>query len=265
MLMAAAASSGAGVPADAPLPEANAFVHGLAERQRRHEDSLNDFSYDMREVEETLDKKGAVTKSRTRDFEVFHVQGAPVRRQVAENGVPFTPERQAREDGEVEKRIREARKRNSPTRKGGALSEVLARYTFRSVAREDVDGRPAVVMDFTPRSGKRDLEGDWVLRSLAGRIWVDEQEREIVRAELHNTSKMKAYLGLASVSQFGFAARFRKVQDGVWLPLRLESHVTGRLALFKVIRARTTQTYSGYRRFQVDAEEKVRLPGEPDR
>lgn len=245
---------------DAPLPEANAFVQGLAERQRQHEEAINDFTYDVRDIQETLDKNGAVKESRTSDYEVFHVQGRRVKRQVAKNGVAFTAEQLAKEDKEVQKRIKEVAERKAAGKTGDPpLSAVLARYDFRSVAREDVDGRPAIVMDFTPRPGKRDLDGDWVLRNLAGRIWVDEEEREIVRAEMRNTSKIKVALGIgASVSELAFALRFHKVDQGVWLPLRVEAQAVGRLALVKGFRHRSTQIFSRFRRFQVDAEEKVR-------
>ena len=70
---------------------------------------------------------------------------------------------------------------------GVRLSQILERYDFRSVARETIDGRSALVLDFSARPGKRDLDGDSVLRRLTGRIWVDEEERQVVRAEFRNT------------------------------------------------------------------------------
>jgi hypothetical protein len=254
----------AGARADAPLPEANALLQGLAERQRAHEEAVNKFTSEMHEVEEQLDKNGAVKKSVTRDYEVFYVQGRRVKRQVAENGVAYTPERLAKEDKEVQKRIKQILARKAAGKSDGTpLSAVLARFDFRSVAREDVEGRPAIVLEFTPLPGKRDLEGDWALRKLGGRIWVDELDREIVRAELQNTSKIKVGLGLlASVSTFRYGAQFREVEDGVWLPVRLETQAAGRLALVKGFSVRTTQTYDSYRRFQVDTEERVE-PSEP--
>jgi hypothetical protein len=63
-------------------------------------------------------------------------------------------------------------------RPGERLSAILDRYDFRAVAREDVAGRAAIVLEFQPRPGDLALEGDRYLRRLGGRIWVDESEQE---------------------------------------------------------------------------------------
>jgi hypothetical protein len=246
----------------APLPDANDFVKGLEETQRRHEQVINDYTYDVNEVQERLDKEGKVKETKTRAFEVFFIQGQPVQRQVAENGVAFTAEELAREDKEIQKRVRDIHKKvhqkAAEDDEGPRLSQILARYDFRALAREDVDGRPAIMMEFAPRPGKRDLEADKVLRHLAGRIWVDEREREIVRADVHNTAGIKLGLGLvASISAVDLKLQFRKIADGVWLPSRIETLATGRMLLLKGIHVKVTRTYTGYRRFEVEAQEKV--------
>ena len=43
-------------PAD--LPEGNAFVRGLVGAQKRNEDALNRYTYDLLDVREDLDDKG---------------------------------------------------------------------------------------------------------------------------------------------------------------------------------------------------------------
>jgi hypothetical protein len=246
----------------APLPEANDFIKGLAETQRRREQIINDYTYDVNEVEERVDNKGRVKETKTRAFEVFFVNGQPVQRQVAENGVAFTAKQLADEDQEVGKRVREIKKKAgrkpAEDHQDLRLSDILARYDFRALAREEVDGRAAIVMEFAPRPGKRDLEADHVLRHLAGRIWVDEQEREVVRAEVHNTAGLKFGLGLlASISEVDVKLQFRKIADGAWMPSRLDTRAAGRILLLKGVRVKVTRTYGRYRRFEVESQEKV--------
>jgi len=121
-----------------------------------------------------------------------------------------------------------------------------------------VDGRTAVVLDFRALPGRRRLDNDRVLRQLSGRIWVDEAENEVVRAEVRNTGGIKIALGLgASVSSIDLSMEFAKVDDTVWLPRRIEALAAGRVLLFKGFRTRNTATYSHYRRFQVETEERV--------
>jgi hypothetical protein len=140
------------------------------------------------------------------------------------------------------------------------LSTILERYDFRAVAREEVDGRTALALDFTPRPGKRPLEHDSRLRRLTGRIWVDEGEHEIVRALIRNLEPMKFALGIGGkLSRLDLELRFRKLEDGVWLPREIRGEFQGR-KLFSSFHVRNTQSFERYRVFEVQSEEQVR-PG----
>ena len=167
------------------------------------------------------------------------------------------PSEQAREDREARELAEAVRSgRAVSERPGVRLSAILDRYDFRAVAREDVAGRTAIVLEFQPRAGERAMEGDRYLRRLGGRIWVDEAEQEIVRTEIANLAPLKVGGGLgASVSALSFRIDFRKVDDAVWLPSEDETLVSGRALLFKKFRRRVRRTYGNYRRFSVDSEE----------
>ena len=243
-------------PASAPLPlpEGNAFVRSLVAKQKRREAVINDYTYDVDRVKEELDGHGRVKEREVRRYEVFFVKGKPVRRLVAENGRPLSAREQAEEDrrnlekieaiasGKVASEVPEER-----------ISAILERYFFRAVGREEVAGRTALVFDFEPLPGKRDLDSDNVLRSLTGRLWVDEAEEEIVRMHVKNASSIKWGLGLgAVVSSLESRVEFRKVDDRVWLPLRDEMDASGRILLLKRFRKRVSRSYGNYRKFQVD-------------
>jgi hypothetical protein len=241
------------------LPEGNAFIRGLAERQRQREEALNGYTYDLEEIEEKLDGQGRPQKENTRRYEVFHVRGRPVRRLVAENDQPLDLEHQERVDQRVRSRVETLRGgKVTPEEREVRLSQILDRYDFRAVAREEVDGRTAIMLEFVPRPGKRDLRHDSVLRALAGRIWVDEADHELARAEIRNTSKIKFALGLgASVKSVELNLEFHRHEDGAWLPERAEVTAAGRILLLKGFRERTTSRFSRFRRFRVETEERV--------
>jgi hypothetical protein len=243
--------------AEAPLPEGNAYVRGLVEKQRHREELLDRYTYDLVSVREELDDRGRVKDSETRRYEIYFVKGRPVRRLVEEDGRPLSKERQEREDREARALAEAVRSgRAVSERPGGRLSAILDRYDFRAVAREEIAGRTAIVLAFRPRAGDLALEGDRYLRRLAGRIWVDEAEQEIVRTEIENLAPLKVGFGLgASVSSLSMRIDFRKVDDAVWLPAEDETMVSGRMLLFRKFQRRFRRTYSRYRRFSVDSEE----------
>jgi len=263
--LALSALSLAAPAAEAPpagLPEANEFLQGLAQRQRVYEQALNAYTYDVLATEEQLDGQGRIKSTLTRGYEVFHVRGVPVRKQVVENGQPLSPKQQVRESGRVEKQLARIGKRSAEDQERGVrLSKILERFAFESVAREQLDGRATLLIDFEPRPGKTDLEHDKQLRILTGRLWVDEQSRAIVRAHLRNNAPLKIALGLgASLSELDLQIDFARVDD-VWLPSRSEAFVAGRILLFKGLRQRQRETYGRYRKFEVTSEEALQPAG----
>jgi hypothetical protein len=247
------------------LPEGNAYVHQLVERHLKRERALDSYTYDVRELREDLDESGRVKKARSRRYEVFFVRGRPVRRLVGEDERPLSAERQRKVDREAREKAEAISGGTAVTEQPGMrLSAILDRYDFRSIGREPIDARPSIVLDFGALPGHRSIDGDNVLRNLAGRIWVDEAEGEVVRAEARNTSTIKFALGLgASVATLAFRLEFRKVDESVWLPARVEATVAGRALLFKGFRIRVTTSFSNYRQFRVDVNERVEPPSAP--
>ena len=198
----------------------------------------------------------------TARYEVFHVQGQPVRKKVAEDGRPLPGDEQVQEERRVRERVASIVKgAKEDESREVRLSEVLERYDFRTVGREELDERPTLFFDFAPRPGERKLEGDRFLRVLAGRIWVDEAERELVRAEIRSQEGVGLAWGLGpTLEALSVDMRFDRAEEGLWLPSRLQAMVSGRLLPLKRFRARITLLYGRYRRFETDTQEKTERP-----
>ncbi len=245
-------------PMPAPLPEGNAYVRGLVGRQRAREAAVSRYTYDVLEAEEQLDKHDKVKKRKTRRYEVFFVKGLPIRRLVEENGRPLSPDKQAREDRSSREKTKSISQGLVAREQAGTrISQILERYDFQAVARESLPGGDAIVLDFAPLPGKRKLDSDNVLRAITGRIWVDEQDQAVARAEFHNTTSIKFVLGLgASVKSLEVRLEFQPMEDGIWLPLRVSATAAGRFLVFKGFRTRETTTYSNWKRFGVETEER---------
>jgi hypothetical protein len=182
-----------------------------------------------------------------------------VRRLVARDGRPLAP-------AERERVERKAREQAEALQAGTAvteqpalrLSRILERYDFRQAGGEEIDGRCALVFEFSPRSGDFAVERDFVLRKLAGRLWVDEAEQAVVRLEVRNTGGVRVALGLgASVKTVTARAEFQRVEPGLWLPRRLEGAAAGRKLVFVRFSVRDVMTFDHFRRFSVDVEEHL--------
>lgn len=255
-----AAECPAGPGAGPPLPEGNAFVRALVGAQRAREDALSLYTYDVTEVKEELDGEGRARRRETRSFEVFHVKGRPVRRLVAKDGRPLEGKERQKEERRVRELAEALRTGRAATEQPGVrLSRILERYSFTATGREVRDGRCALVFDFEARPGDFDLERDSLLRRLAGRLWVDEEEKAVARVEVRNTSGLRFALGIgATVRSLTFETDFRRLEEGAWLPRSLSASAVGRKLLFRGFRVRTTTTFGHYRRFEVDVQEEVR-------
>jgi hypothetical protein len=251
----------------APLPDGDAFVRGLVSAQRSREEALSRYTYDLREVVEDLDGEGRVRKRRTRDLQVFMVKGRPLRRVVARDGRPLAGKEREKEDRRV-RELAEAAASGKATAElpGLRLGKMLERYRFVASGREELDGRCALVFDFEALPGDFGLDHDSVLRRLAGRLWVDEQEHAVARIEVRNTAGISIALGLAvKVGTLSLAAEWKRLEEGVWLPRSVETLVLGRKFLLSSFRVRRVASFSGYRRFEVDVEEELKdaRPAEP--
>jgi len=253
-VLAAATACGGTAPT---LPDANAYVRRLVTGQRGQEEALSRYTYDVTEAREDLDKQGHVVRRRTRAYEVYHVKGRPVRRLVARDGQPLSPADRERVDArarELAQAIRDGR--TASEQPGVRLSRVIERYDFRLAGREELDGRCALVFDFSALPGDFKLERDALLRKLAGRLWVDEEDQVVSRFDAHNTGGLRIALGIAaSVSSASLRADFVRLEPGLWLPRQVQSGAEGRKLLFVGFHLRETLWFDNYRRFEVSTGE----------
>jgi len=114
--------------------------------------------------------------------------------------------------------------------------DLASKYRFTLQGRQLVNGRSAYVIAFQPRCGDLPVNqmADRLLNHLAGRIWVDDQEFEIVRAEL--AAQCKVTLGgvmdlLGSLSKFSFVLERIRLNDGTWFNRRASGDFEGRKLL----------------------------------
>ena len=84
-------------------------MRSLLSEQRQQDDAISDYTYDLLEVRENLDKNGIATSKTSLRYEVFYVKTRQVRRLVARNSQPLPAKEQAAVDHKVEERARAIR------------------------------------------------------------------------------------------------------------------------------------------------------------
>jgi hypothetical protein len=239
------------------LPDGDALMRALAQTRQAQEDRIDAYAYDLREVRESLDDEGRATERHLQRFEVYSVKGRPIRRLVEEDNRALSARRQAEVDAEAAKTaaaIREGRALTESVRP--RLLALLERFSFRTLRREEREGRSVLVLEATPRPGAGS-DGDGAFaRHLEGVVCLDEADGAVIDVRLRNRDPIRK--GPARATEVTLHVAWTRVEEGVWLPAVHELVTGGRAFLFKRFRRRLLREYGSYRRFGVEAEAEMR-------
>jgi hypothetical protein len=279
LLAAPPAARAADASASRPLPTARPFLEEVRENLRSDQSLLSEYTFTEKHVETKLDRQGNVKSRKFETYEVYPSEkpGRIYRRLVEVDGKPVDPKSLAeadRKQDEKQERRRLAKENETPDqahkralrdeeerRKEREVVEELFQMDDIQVAgREVLDGRTAILVTFRPRSGYSPrTKGGKVLQKLAGRAWIDEQEKQLVRIDAELLEALPVGPGGIFRLQKGARAFFqrRRVNDEIWLPA--EAHFTGaaKVFLFVLGRLDAHSSYSDYRKFQVSTSTEI--------
>lgn len=114
--------------------------------------------------------------------------------------------------------------------------DLLNRFDFTLQGRETINGRDALVIDFKPKSGKLPEHSlkERFINKAAGRVWLDEQEAQLVKADLYLTKRVDVFGGLVgSVYKCTCTISRERTDDGLWFTRSTGWHLEGREVLFR--------------------------------
>jgi hypothetical protein len=110
-------------------------------------------------------------------------------------------------------------------------NDLFSRFQFTLAGREMVNGRAALVLDFKPRSNdlpERNIK-DRFINKAAGRIWVDEEDTVLARADLHLAEKVNLLGGLVgAVNGFRYQFDRERTAEGLWFTRGVNWRLEGR-------------------------------------
>jgi hypothetical protein len=254
-----------------PLPDAATFLSEFRKTLHSDDTLLSQYTYTEKETEITLDSDGKPKKTETNVFQVIHgaEEWQTYRRQLVKNGIALSEKELGKVDREEKDRVaketvkranessskRDQAKAKSDREEQEALDDVFSMYDVHLVRRELVDSIATVLITFKTKPGyKPRTTIGRILQHIGGRAWIAEDDHELAKIEAEVIDPISVAGGLLAKLQKGSTAVFerRKVNNEIWLPVREEAYVNGKILLLKGLRIRDITEYSDYRKYSVD-------------
>ena len=118
-----------------------------------------------------------------------------------------------------------------------------------------LDGISTILVAFKAKPGykPRSREGK-VLQHIAGQAWIAEDDHQLAKLEAEIIDTISIGAGLLAKVQKGSRLNFerRKINDEIWLPVRVDASLNGRLLLLKGINQHEVTEYSDHKKYTVD-------------
>jgi len=215
------------------------------------------FAYIERDVRSKRDSE-ALTKS----YQVLMIDGSPYRRLVSLSDKPLNSGDQADEGQKMQMEIerrqheseRERNKRIAKYVKDRARDLAMIRamsnaFQFHLAGAETVDGHDCWVLDVSPKPGynPKDREGR-VLTGMTGRLWIDKDQNQWVKAQAEVIKPVSFYGFVARVEPgTRFLLEQRPVSTSLWLPAHFSVKVNASAFGFLNEDSQEDETYRDYK------------------
>ncbi len=210
------------VDADAPpLPTVETVLERLAEHSPK--EAANDLAFKQR-YQFTRSRETEVRNSKS-ELHKREVK-TQVNKPTSDTGKP-----EAAAETQTNRRGKSGRKTDFAVDRA-----FLARFQFILVGREIMGGRPTLILDLQPAAKKppeHDLK-DRIINKMAGRVWVDEAEWVLVKADFHLTEKVNVVAGLVgAIANLTLSFNRARTADGLWFTQRLDWQLDARQVLVR--------------------------------
>jgi hypothetical protein len=223
------------VAPEAPSPEVREILRRVGEQWRREEQQAEVFrqryAFTLRKVTEKWAEDGVLKE---RSEETLHHD-------------PRQPEAERRQNAR-----RERRGPGYRTDDFDELEGLYARFDYRLVGRETVNGRPSWLIEFQPKSPPVPANGlkERFLNAVAGRTWIDVEDHVPVRLEMRLIREVNVVGGLVGNVR-SCEVRFERLRtpDGLWYTPHLSWHLEGR-AVFSKKHMTHTEEKTGVQRVE---------------
>jgi hypothetical protein len=250
-------------PSAQDLPPIPQLLHDVEQHERNAEAARRDYTYHVHLELQQLDRSGHLKKTTTTDSESVTIDGVRIDRVVAKDGKPLTPEEAQKESDRIDKQVAKARERREHLASEGKetdargdeiipVSRILELGAFSNPRSVILDDRPTIVLDYAgDPNAKTHNQSEGIIRDLVGTVWIDEQDRVLVRGQGRFLHDFKIGGGLILNIHQGLTFDFHTthVTGDVWLPSTIVGQGSARFLLFDSINGNFHLVTSDYRKF----------------
>jgi len=256
-LLSFLAAAGFSFPAVVTQPDPLEIVRKSVEAIETNWKQAPNYSFVDREVQSKKEAEPTV-----KSYEVLMIDGSPYRRLIATGDKQLSPGEQAEEDrkmrNEMEKRQhetdREEKKRMAKylrdrKREYDMIREMVDAFEFRLAGEETVHGHDCWVLDTSPNPGyePKDRESR-VLTGMSGRLWIDKDEYQWVKARAEVVKPVSFFGFLAKVGPgTHFVLEQERVSNNLWLPKHFSMRVNASALGFLNEDSTDDETYQDYK------------------
>ncbi|MCU0782555.1 MAG: hypothetical protein MUF81_00630 [Verrucomicrobia bacterium] len=234
VLLAGLSALRAQVAAPPPLPRVDDVLKRVMDRAKAEDEHEHEFKthyhFIRTKVTEFRNAKGELKKR-----EAKRSENRPVVATTAGPPPPGVAEPKTHDDAGTNGPVTDTRSnvRGKAFERNDFLlnGDLLKRFDFSVTGREILNGRPTLIVDFLPAKKPwpvRNLK-DRFINKAAGRVWVDEGEYALVKADLRLTERVNVVGGLVgAVWKFTCGFLRERTPEGFWFTRGADWHLEGR-------------------------------------
>jgi hypothetical protein len=220
-------------------------------------DARPPYRYTKHTITDELDAKGRLKDRREKLYEVRVESGLSRLKLVQVNGQSLSAEEQKKQDAK-DLAARQKMTDNKPGKKGDEREnfltpELVAKYKFKLLRELPINGRDTYELAFEPASANlpENHLTDRFLNQVAGTVWIDAQEFEIARAEIHLQGEVTLWGGMVgTLTQCSYTLTRVRQPDGTWFNGLSRGFFQGRKLLEPML-IRTRSESTDFRRLDL--------------
>jgi hypothetical protein len=261
-----------------PLPDIKTLLTEIRANTEKVDRILDNYSYTATRIEREIDKAGNLIQKGTETVSFSFYKSHRITRLLAKNGKALSIDEQADEDKKVEKQIREIEERIAQKEKkqqeqerdiaagksdAGAeedetqrvtLSDALRGSLLVNPRRERLRGRDVIVFDYEPNpTYKPKTRFEKVFAMCSGAVWVDVNDKQVVRLEASLTQSAGNFLAKLKRGA-SFTLENERVNNEIWLPSLADINLSVKI-LFAGINVNSLIKYGDYKRFDTEVKD----------
>jgi hypothetical protein len=209
------------------------------------------YTYTKVLVAEELDTAGKVKKREEKVYAVRFQAGSTSMKLLEVDGRPLSGvelRKQTEDEAKSDRSLGPSKSGNGDRRENLLTSDLVARYVFTLAGSSSINGRTAIELSFKPKTPAAPPHHflDRLLGRVSGTIWIDAEDFEIARAEIHLDSPVDLVGGvLGSLKAMGYTLLRTRLPDGQWFNASSKANFEGRKFLLSTS-VRTSSNYSNF-------------------